>query len=87
MCESLLLVSKLRKGQRRRMRRSSEEQGGSSGSYYKLTKLDHLLPSWESLVILDSGATHRKDGNESIQYSNCSGSCLSCFHDITAVAS
>lgn len=50
------------------MRGDDEEQGGSSGSYYKLTKLDHLLASWEPLVILDRVATYRKDRHVSIQY-------------------
>lgn len=39
------------------MREGGEEQGGSSVSYYKLMKLDHLLPSWESLAIVDRGVT------------------------------
>lgn len=43
------------------MSRISEEQGGGSGSYYKLMKLDYLLPSWESFIILDKGAANRKD--------------------------
>lgn len=68
MYASLLLVNRLRKRQRWRIRGNNEEQGGSSGSYYKLTKLDHLLPSWESLVILDIGTTYRKDGDTSILY-------------------
>lgn len=58
----MLLVSKLRKGQRQRMRGNDQGQGDSSGSYYKLTKLDHLLASRESLVTLDNGAcTERMD--------------------------
>lgn len=69
---------------------NNEEQGGSNGSYYKLTKLDHLLPSWESLVTVDRRVTYRKDENDSLQYENCVNAtsfCLSCFRDLTAVMS
>lgn len=37
----------------------SEEQRGSGGPYYLLMKLDHLLPSWESIVVLDREDTKR----------------------------